>query len=269
MHMSPRTLVIDLDGTLLTPTFTISARDLEALRTARSAGLRVIIATGRPRTSVKNLLEHLGCADYFVCSNGGAVFDEKLDEPEYIFEFPPPHVARVINISRSTSTALAVYTPKNWYVEQRSSAVILEISRSGSRPTILKNISSAPRPAIKAMFISPTHEFVRVEKFLTEQLATMARWFYSYPEYLEIMPLGSGKMQALEFLFDKHGLSWGEVIAIGDGDNDVEMLKKAGTGVAMSNATANARAAASMLTGSNSESGVAQALKKILRSEDD
>jgi hydroxymethylpyrimidine pyrophosphatase-like HAD family hydrolase len=81
---------------------------------------------------------------------------------------------------------------------------------------------------------------------------------------LEVLPLGASKGASVAWLLQRLGVSPGRCMALGDGENDVEMLRLAGLGVAVGNAGPAARAAADVVVGSNDEDGVAQAIERFV-----
>ena len=84
------------------------------------------------------------------------------------------------------------------------------------------------------------------------------------PGMLELLPLGASKRAGVEYLLNRLGVEPSKVMAIGDGENDVEMLQLCGLGVAVGNAGAAARSVADVVVGSNDEDGVAEAIEQFV-----
>src|SRR5690606_7365661 len=125
----------------------------------------------------------------------------------------------------------------------------------------------------RVLFRSPVNKvvvFCEEERIgaLREHLAASidghARLVQAVPMMLEIMPAGVSKATALRRLLAELGIEPGEVMAIGDGEHDVEMLKLAGLGVAVASATEGGQAAADGVGGSNNEDGVAEAVERFV-----
>jgi Cof subfamily protein (haloacid dehalogenase superfamily) len=89
---------------------------------------------------------------------------------------------------------------------------------------------------------------------------------FSKPNYLEIVPIGVDKAKALVKLANSLGIELSQVAALGDGQNDIEMLREAGLGIAMGNASDAVKSAADWITGTNDEDGVAQAVRRLVSS---
>lgn len=81
---------------------------------------------------------------------------------------------------------------------------------------------------------------------------------------LQVLPLGASKGAGVAWLLDRLGVDPSAVLALGDGENDVEMLQLAGLGVAMGNAGPPALAAADAITATNNEDGVARAIEQFV-----
>ncbi|HKY54576.1 MAG TPA: HAD family hydrolase, partial [Anaerolineales bacterium] len=238
MGESVRAIVLDLDGTLLTPELEISEEDLRALDQARLAGMLIIIATGRPLASVTALFPNDSPVDYFVCSNGGAGFVVGQPTPIYTSYIQQKTTEQLIEVSRKFKVPIALYGSTEWYVESDVSQVVLEISRSKSRPISVKDVTTVAERVVKAMYISENASLLRlIEAELKAGFASTVGWYYSYPEYLEVSPFEGGKLRAVDAILRSHKIPWEAVIAVGDGDNDIPLLKTAGIGVAMGNSS--------------------------------
>lgn len=113
--------------------------------------------------------------------------------------------------------------------------------------------------------MTPVGESTKKLHVIAEVVRPVSNATYSKPNYLEVIPLGVNKAEALANLTQMLGIDLSQVAALGDGHNDVEMLRAAGVGIAMGNASDEVKAAAEWVTGTNDEAGVAQAIGKLLR----
>ena len=116
-----------------------------------------------------------------------------------------------------------------------------------------------PHPTKLLMTGDPT-DMIKAEEELVEILGEKMDIFRSAPFFLELVPKGIDKAQSLLRLLSKINLTPADLMAFGDGYNDLSMLKLAGVGVAMANAAPEVRADADYVTLSNEEDGVAEAL---------
>ncbi len=98
---------------------------------------------------------------------------------------------------------------------------------------------------------------------LTALVGDRATVTQAVPEYIEVLPPGASKGRGVQMLLDDLGIAPHEMLAIGDGENDLEMLQMAGVGVAMGNAKTTVKAVADYVASDNNHSGVAEAIEKF------
>ena len=114
------------------------------------------------------------------------------------------------------------------------------------------------------MLITSIGEPAKVLRTIAHSVQSFSTATFSKPNYLEIIAPGVDKARAVIELAQTLGVDLSQVAAIGDGENDVEMLQAVGLGIAMGNACDAAKAAAGWLTGTNDEGGVAQAVRRLM-----
>ena len=125
-------------------------------------------------------------------------------------------------------------------------------------------LSSVTFPVTKCMIVGDPSRLVVLEKEMFDQLKGRMEVYRSESYFLELVPKGIDKAASLKILLSDIGLSTDEMIACGDGFNDIPMIKLAGMGVAMANAQPEVREHADFITLSNDEDGIAQVVKKNL-----
>lgn len=239
----------DVDGTLSDmKTKRISEKTLEALHRLRQNGVRICIATGRPPC----LLPELGGiqADVFLTCSGALCYDDR----GIIFSnpIPPADVQRLIANAAAIGRPVAVLTKERLAANgldedlvqyyafadwQLTEAPDFDEVSCGDVYQVVTGCRAADHPAIL--------EGV--------QGALITGW---WDRAVDIIPRGRGKGMGVEKILEYYGLDRSESIAFGDGDNDIEMLKAAGTGIAMGNANPGLKAAADEVCRSVSEDGV-------------
>ena len=120
----------------------------------------------------------------------------------------------------------------------------------------------------KVCFIDKPEKIIEKRKQISEEILKKYEITSSVPEYLEIVKKGIKKSEAIKVVLEKYHIQQDEVMAIGDGENDVEMLEFAGLGIAMENAKEEVKRFANDVTTSNNHDGVANAIEKyILKGE--
>lgn len=264
----PKVAFIDLDGTLLNSTLEITEFSIEALRTLAGGGLKIVLASGRPLQSIARFAAALGQGEiYVVASNGGCVCRFPSGEMLQSHPMAESLVKDLLKLGDRSHVATCVYMPDRWFASESSSYIDLERRRSGTEPAGIPLPSLGIEPIIKVMFVSDPMDLEQIKTVLDEHYAEKLEAFYTYPEYLEVMPAGISKVVACDFVLEALKLDWSDAVVLGDGLNDLTMMKRASLSVAVSNAHPHVQAACHVLAPSNDEDGVAHALLALCRNE--
>ena len=272
-----RLLALDIDGTLLDPHFKISEQNLSALRAAHAAGIEIVLATGRRHDYALPIAQELGLPAWLISSNG-ALIRSTSGQTFYADRLPAATAARLIH-HMNEFRGHAVLT----FDRQGSNALILErfeeLNQSISRwiqtnAAFIQYVSpleeALVEDPIQAMYCGRLTRMEEAQRrlaqadFLSE--ITIVKTQYDHRDLciLDILNQGCSKGHALRRWAEKHDIPRTQVMAIGDNFNDLEMLEFAGVPVVMGNASQELKQSGWRVTGSNSESGVAQALQEIL-----
>ena len=278
-HSPTRLLAVDLDGTLLNPDSRIGTADADALHRAVDGGMAVLIATGRGFHSVMRLqgmLAELAVPAYLALHNGALVLDPSGAEL-WRTAMDAEAVAAVLPPVRAAGLHPMLYVG----VEGGGGAevrLVLEDAAHRSRYAqfylrtkteyleLAADVAAAAHRGVLGMVSFGTRaEVIAGAAALAHLDGRIASWWGPFPsaDALEAVAPTGTKGHAVKRLAERLGLTAREVVAIGDNSNDLEMLRYAGTAVAMANATPEVRAAAHFVTASNAEAGVAAALQRI------
>jgi Cof subfamily protein (haloacid dehalogenase superfamily) len=259
-----RLLACDMDGTLFRGDLKISERVQEAIATAQRAGVHVVLATGRMPAAAAPFVHLLGLSGPQIYYNGALV---STPDGETLFHLPvETTIARgVVVYARASHMHLNAYIGDTIYVERLTPEA--EFTRQLNRvdPVVVDDLEAFLEHAPTKMVIVrlPT-----VEPGLIPALSTRfdgkLSVSSSVPQYCEMINPAVDKGKALHALARRLGLSPGEVAAIGDGDNDITLLRAAGVSFAMGNATERLKAQATHVVGSVEEDGVAEAIERYI-----
>lgn len=263
-------LALDLDGTLFNSQKIVSAENKKALRAARDKGVKVVITTGRPLKAISGLLEELDLIsdeDYIITFNGGLVQKTNgdiLDKSELtraqlyrLYSALEPLALPFDVLSDGIVYSLASQGNQSLYPQANPKLKFVEVV----------SFDDIPENVIYNKVVSVTNP-----TFLDEQILKFSKDLYDEFEIfksrdiiLEMMPKGVHKAAGLNQLIQHLGLLPENVMAMGDEENDLSMLKWAGLGVAMANGVAIAKETANAVTTrTNDESGVAEAVEKYI-----
>ena len=261
----------DLDGTLLCDDKSISKGNREAIKTASKIGHSFVIATGRPFESAKKVSDSLGLNQegcYIVSYNGGHVYDCYRNKVLFNRQLDMQTIHELFALADEAD--LYVHTYQNGEILTKAPTKELEWYakrtnlKPSPRPDVLEYLTREPNKAI--VINLDDHE--KLEQFRMEHEAWAngkCRMVFSCPQYLEVVPEGISKQTGIRFLADLLGVSVADTIAVGDETNDIEMIKAAGVGVAVSNANPAAREAADYVTiKSNNEDAIAEVIEQFV-----
>lgn len=264
-HFPFRAIALDLDGTLTNHDKVVTPRTRQALLKAQEQGAIIILASGRPTYGIVPVAECLELekrGGYILSYNGGNIVNAKTGEKLFSQFLPDAVIPILYKYAREHRYALLGYAGNEIITEMPDDPYVKEESRI-NKMNIRKvdNLLDAlePHPTKLLMTGDPT-DMIKAEEELVEILGEKMDIFRSAPFFLELVPKGIDKAQSLLRLLSKINLTPADLMAFGDGYNDLSMLKLAGVGVAMANAAPEVRADADYVTLSNEEDGVAEAL---------
>ena len=264
-HFPFRAIALDLDGTLTNHDKVVTPRTRQALLKAQEQGAIIILASGRPTYGIVPVAECLELEKregYILSYNGGNIVNAKTGEKLFSQFLPDAVIPILYKYAKEKSHALLGYAgneiitemPDDQYVKEESRINKMNIRKVDNLMETLE-----PHPTKLLMTGDPT-DMLKAEEELVEILGEKMDIFRSAPFFLELVPKGIDKAQSLLRLLAKINLTPADLMAFGDGYNDLSMLKLAGVGVAMANAAPEVRANADYVTLSNEEDGVAEAL---------
>jgi Cof subfamily protein (haloacid dehalogenase superfamily) len=260
-------LAVDLDGTMLPNEGMISDRAKAAVRRAQGAGIVVTAATGRTFPSTLVFAEQLGVTSApLICYQGALIKNPTTGEVLYEERLSSEVMRDVVLYSRRRNLHLNVYTDDQTYMERFESAGRLynRISRHMHTPVpdLLEILDRRPT---KCIFVCETKE--ATEALLPElktEFAGRMRVVRSHDLLIEGGPPDATKGTALARLANHLGIARAETAAIGDNDNDAEMIAWAGLGLAMGNSTPDVLAVARVVLPSVWEDGAAYGIEQYL-----
>lgn len=268
-----RAIALDLDGTLTNNKKEVTPATRKALLTAQENGANIILASGRPTFGIEPVAESLELSTrggYILSYNGGKIIDWCTKEEIYSQHLPNNMIPTLYNYAKEHGYALLGYVGKEIITESADDKYVAEESRINKMPirkvdNLLANLE--PNPTKLLMTAEPIVA-MEAEKELLALVGDRMDVYRSAPFFVELVPKGIDKAQSLLRLLAKLNLTPQDMIAFGDGYNDLSMLRLAGMGVAMSNAAPEVRSEANYVTLSNEEDGVAVAINKLCYNND-
>lgn len=269
-HLPYRAIALDLDGTLTNHDKVVTQKTREALLQAEAEGVVIILASGRPTYGIEPVAECLELdkrGGYILSYNGGNIVNAKTGEKLFAQFLPDEVIPILYRYAKEKNHALLGYAGNEIITEMPDDQYVKEESRI-NKMNIRKveNLFEALEPhPTKLLMTGDPADMLKAENELSEILGDRMDIFRSAPFFLELVPKGIDKAKSLLRLLSKINLTPADMIAFGDGYNDLSMLKLAGMGVAMQNAAPEVRAEADYITLSNEEDGIAAALEHFCK----
>lgn len=245
----PALVAADLDGTLVDRAITWAPGLPEALAEVRAAGVPTVICTGRMLQSVRRVGARLGVTEGpVVCYQGALVADIGTGEWWRHIPMDGSTAAEVVRHVRSLGRQLNAYIDDHLYVEEltpwaRRYAEHVEVAIEAV-PDL--EAEARLRPPTKLVLVTAADDVERILPGLQRQWAGRLYVVRSQPEYIEFTDASVSKSGALGWLCRRIGVRREQVVTLGDGMNDVDMLRWAGLGVAVSEAASPVRDAADL-----------------------
>jgi len=272
--MKYRLLVTDIDGTLMGRDGSISMENKEALAKAIDLGVKVSLSTGRTLLSAMKIINQLPLDGYHILFDGALVINPSRNEEVYVQPINKVLVREAVEFARVHDINLELYSTSQYFVERENWASDIRREYFGIYPTlvdftdiwererIIKGTVAVHSAEEKAGADSLCHQF----KDNLQELHFSWTTTPAYPDvdFVNIVAPEVSKGKALEALTSHLEIPLTEVMAIGDGRNDLSLLTTAGLAVAMDNAADEVKAVADYITLDVDHNGAAAAIKKFL-----
>ncbi|XP_043710766.1 endoribonuclease YBEY, chloroplastic-like isoform X2 [Telopea speciosissima] len=262
----------DVDGTLLNNRSQVSPTTAKALKEAVSRGVKVVIATGKTRAAVTHALKMVDLAgkDGIISEFSPGVFLQGLlvygRQGQEIFRgnLDPNLCREAFLYSWEQKVPLIAFSQDRCLTLFDHPLVdclhtVYHEPKAEVMPSVEHLLTAAE---IQKLIFLDTAEGVamNLRPYWSEATKGHGHVVQAMPDMLEIVPPGTSKGSGVRMLLDHLGVTTKEVMAIGDGENDVEMLELASLGVALSNGSEKAKSVANVIGCSNDEDGVADAI---------
>ncbi|WBW98797.1 Cof-type HAD-IIB family hydrolase [Oceanirhabdus sp. W0125-5] len=271
--MKYKMICLDMDGTLLTSDKRISEKNKEYLRRIKDRGVIIAVCTGRLLISAKYFANLIGEEVDVIASNGALVID-KNDNEIYESHLGYENGICALEIMKNNNIYPHFYSRDTVYTEKMaySSIFYQKYNEAAGNDkykvkfNMVKNWDETLRvnenKIMKAVGMSEDINLIRKIRSQLSENSNM-EVVYSHNKNFEVMKKGVSKGNSIGILAAHYGISRDEIVAFGDSNNDVSMLKYAGLGVAMGNGTKEIKENSDFITLSNDEDGVAHGIEKI------
>lgn len=269
-------MVLDVDGTLTGSDRQISEITRDAIIEAQKRGKTIAIASGRSIAGIRGVASKISLEDYggyVIAYNGTSVVNCKTGECIFNQTVPQELIQPVYDVAKELSVGIMAYNDSakelivangvTSYVEADAKACQVSIRE-------VDHFTKAIHAAINKIFVSGDPDRMKeVEQIMQERFGSQLNIFRSDPYYVELLPKYIDKGVAVDKLVKHLDISKDRVICVGDSYNDLPMMRYAGMGVAMGNASEEIRAQADYVTGTNDENGIVTLIEKFMTAKEE
>ena len=277
--MGYKLICIDLDGTLLNSKKQITEATKATLQKAHHLGVHIVISTGRIYADAEYYSNLIGVKSPVITANGAYIKEKSGDGIIYQNVLGAALAGEILQICKKYHVTPHFYTPRKEYYGSMLFTVIRALGRL--RPGMRRAMTRAERK-----YIATHAQWVRVIVNEKDHLVKCALFHHNRKKIrkiryelsqvnelevassgwniIELNYKGISKGKGVEILTHYYNLTKDEVMAIGDGENDLSMIEYAGLGVAMGNATDLIKEKADYITDTNDHDGVAKVIEKFI-----
>ena len=256
-------IVLDLDGTLTNRDKVITPKTKKVLLEIQRRGKKIVLASGRPTQGVMPLAKELELDRY-----GSYILSYNGRTGEVIFSrlLPVEANRKIIQLAEDERVDFLTYEKDSIITNNKECPYgLIEQKINSMEIRQIEDMKSyLDFPVPKFLFLDDGDYLAMVEPRVKVALGSRFSVYRSEPFFLEILPKGIDKAASLERLLAHIGMTREQMIACGDGYNDLTMIQYAGLGVAMENAVLPVRKAADFITYSNNDDGVAHVVEKFM-----
>lgn len=256
-------LALDIDGTILKQDYTLSQKVKNAVKNAVKAGVKVVLVTGRMHSATTFIAEELELDTPIITYSGALVQDSQRVFYQNLIS---DSLARLVfKELRAFDVQTNLYINDEIYSEVETE-ILIEYCEKRKLHYKIKSFDEFENiNANKILAIGKTPEITNeVLKYLQAKFQNDLCVVKSLPTFCEIISKDASKGKAILYLAQKWGIQPDEIMAVGDQDNDIELLKAAKIKVAMGNATEGLKAVSSYIAPSVEDDGVVEAIEKFI-----
>lgn len=266
--MTYKMVVMDMDDTLLREDHSISAKNREIIKEAQEAGVKIVLASGRPTFAMRDYAKELELDKYgsYILSYNGAIITDCTTGNAIFEKSLTKEVAHELyDLSKEHNVFIHTYVGDDIITEKNNEYTEIEKDITGMEIKTVEDFKNAVKGnVIKVLMLEDPAYLKSVEDKLKPSVLEKMNMTISKPFFLEFTDKGIDKSTSLERLINQLGIKKEEVIAIGDSYNDLGMIKFAGMGVCVDNAPADMKEHANYITESNMNDGVAKTIEKFI-----
>jgi len=256
-------IAADMDGTLLTNSGEISEKTIEYINYLKQKGVVFVPASGRAPNGLEDYKKILNHTSPVICSNGAyAEVDGKV---VFEKELLPDDAKKILDLGQKYNASMFIWSKNRLYTNGTPEKIEKYEKMAHTRSEYKTDFSDLLAQGItKILWFSDEEKIAKIRDEINPKEFSKVTYLTSCPFFLEFFNADASKGKALIEIGKAYCIAPSEMIAIGDGENDISMLEAVGLGGAMHNASDKVKASADFITLSNEEDGVAYVIEKFI-----
>lgn len=273
--MSVKCIALDMDRTTLNAQGILSEENKKAICRAIEKGIHVVIASGRAFSSLPEEVTEIPGIEYAITCNGAEVYEISTGKCLKSSCLSPESVEKILSLTERRDVTYEGFIRGKAFAGEE---YVKDPVRFGATRQAVDYVQRTRQmePDIKGFLLAHKEELNSMDIIVKNEDVKEAVWTLlekevpdiyitsSIVQLIEISSADGGKHNGVRFIADRLGLSMEEVAAFGDADNDADMLKEAGVGIAVGNASRRAMEAADMVVPHHDRDGVAAGIYQLL-----
>ena len=267
--MKYRLLASDMDYTLLRDDYTISPRTQEAIHKWIAKGLYFVPNTGRPLCAMNEISALFDDDMPFIVYNGAMGVMHRSKEVLFSITLPPALVPEIYQLGNEQNIPVLIWSQEHLYTNSNNQYTRLYEEATNAPAKLIKSLGEvdelAAQGVTKILWMDYPENILRHQNNMHIHFGERVNCHASRPEMLEFVDQTASKATALEKIGTLLGVFREEMAAVGDGYNDLSMLKYAGYSIAMGNAPDEIKKVCDHVTLTNNEDGVAVWMEEVCR----
>lgn len=267
--MKYKLLASDIDGTLITSKRELTEKTIKAVNGLKNKGVFFTLSTGRPLQNIRQFIEPLKLETPVIIYNGAMIVDPKTEEILFDKTMLKEDASLLINNGKEWGANMLIWSKGKLYAHEYNKYIEFYHKQCTVAPIMIESESMEREIIDRGITKLLWHnEVPDIQDFVKNKIPKIGikntTLCTSMPYFLELFNKDISKAVSLGKVGEICGVSTDEIIAVGDGENDVEMLQFAGLGIAVDNASDLVKEKADEITLSNDEDGVAALIEKYI-----
>lgn len=267
--MKYKLMAVDIDGTLLNDNSELTENTRNKIKKAVERGLVFTIASGRPIQGIEGLNRQLNLDVPYITYNGAMVVMGKSRQIIYQRNLSPEDSRDIVDLAREYNVTCMVWKDNRLFVSEINELVNKYTQISSVVPNKIDNLEKLLENGVtKILWYDTAEKIAEYQSKIGQYISKNVNFHPSRPYFMEFVDVKASKAIAMEQIGNHYGIKQSQMIAVGDGFNDLSMIEYAGLGVAMANAPEEVKKRADYITLSNEEDGVAHVINKFILNND-